>query len=173
MSKHFRILINTTLALILTTAVVLTLWISAVENQTSVQVTSVPIDLNSIQSIYIIDDSPCATGFKPKNQEAVLSQVIPWLKSAMPYTWKIPQSDNSVMACRANCLPSELHIVTLSKQNIVIYPEWYSRKDARVSIVHYIQDVIAIKNGDQINFFVSPQLHNWLRRDDWRPEFMQ
>ncbi|MHB8126956.1 MAG: hypothetical protein ACYDEJ_15220 [Desulfitobacteriaceae bacterium] len=64
----------------------------------------------SVRSVSVSDDSPAAVYWNPKDQKAVYTQVSAWLKTAVPYTEKLPQAED-VGAFHANIRLSVLHIV--------------------------------------------------------------
>lgn len=130
----------------------------------------------SVQSVSISDDSPAAVFWNPKGQKAVYAEVSAWLKSVVPYTEKLPQSED-VGAFHANIGPSILHIVVSDQQQILVYPAWYTKKDGENepynarSVVHYLQDVIAVNNGGTISYYQSQPLYDWLKTGRWQDEF--
>lgn len=139
----------------------------------------------SIQSISISDDSRAGIFWIPHSQKAVSSQVISWLKKAIPYTRKVPQSQD-VGTSNANIGPAILHIMTSDKHEIMIYPAYYIEKSERIDtsisenkpeivsplfITQYVQDVIVFNNGGNISYLKSEELYNWLKEDHWKTEF--
>ena len=145
----------------------------------------------SIQSISISDDSPAGIGWTPKDQKAVLSQVTSWLNKAAPYTGKIPESQGPYV-WYANIGPSELHILTIDKHQITIYPAYYIAKTGKTDTavtqdeqgnvttnenpeyqIQYIQDVLVFDTGGDRTYIKSEPLYNWLKQDQWKLEFVR
>lgn len=144
--------------------------------------TDIAIPLNllmCVQSISISDDSDAGHYWIPTNQKAILSQLVSWLKSAIPYSGKVPKSENMVFF--ANIGPSILHIKS-DKHYIMIYPAWYiksvGQKVNAHSMVYYVQGVVAFevvtpKTEHQIIFLECQPLYNWLKTNEWKKEFVQ
>lgn len=141
-----------------------------------------------IQSIYINDDSPGGGGWIPKNGIDVLSQVLPWIKTAGLYTGKVPQSVE--FSHHGYLGPSRLHIVISGTQRITIYPAYYivknGKTDTAASVddrgvitrmenpeyqLEYAQDVLVFDNGVGRTYIKSVPLYNWLKNNQWKSEF--
>lgn len=126
-----------------------------------------------IQSINISDDLPAGTYWSPNDQKSVLSEVLSWIKTAIPYTVKVPESED-VGVFFAKIGPSILNISALS-QHEIIYPAWYTKRDGQkndaYSVVHYVQSVVAFDNGKEITYLELEPLYNWLKKDEWKTEF--
>jgi hypothetical protein len=142
----------------------------------------------SIQSISIIDDSPAAIYWSPRNQKAVLSKVIAWLKQAASYTEAIPKSDNIIV--HANIGPAQIVLTTSDNQIIKVYPAYYIDNGGKTNIipindqngtdtavtdsnfqVQYVQNVLAFDTNGKQTYIKSEQIYNWLKTNQWETEF--
>ena len=129
----------------------------------------------SIQLISIGDDSPAGIYWSPYDQKSVISEVISWLEKAKPYTVKVPESED-VGRFNFNIGPSILNITTLSHHEF-IYPAWYTKRGGQknnvYSAVHYVKNVVVVKNGKEITYLESEPLYNWLKNNEWKKEFIE
>ncbi|SPF42385.1 BlaR1 peptidase M56 family protein (fragment) [Candidatus Desulfosporosinus infrequens] len=125
--------------------------------------------------VSISDDLPDGTYWSPNDQRSVISKVLSWLKTAMPYTVKVPESED-VGVFFGKIGPSILDISALS-QHEIIYPAWYTKRDGQkndaYSVVHYVQNVVAFENGKEITYLESEPLYNWLKDNEWKKEFIE
>lgn len=126
----------------------------------------------SIQSISISDDSYAGVWWIPKNPKSTSTEMTTWLEQATTYNEKIPKSQN-VTQHAGNIGPSQLHISTLEKQEVAVYPAYYVGVQNGVISVHYIQDVLVFNNGGTETYIKSSQLYNWLKNNEWKSEFIQ
>ena len=112
-----------------------------------------------------------------------------WLNKATPYTDKIPQSQGPYV-WNAYMGPSVLHLLTSDKHQISIFPANYIIKTGKTNTaisedehgvvtttetpefqVQYVQDVLVFDNGGNRTYLKSEPLYNWLKQDQWVPEF--
>ena len=150
------------------------------ENQTDLRASnSLPA---SIQSISISDDSPAGSYWSPNSQNAVLSQVSSWLKTAKQYTATIPASEAVDDIVHHNIGPAAMHVTGSEQFETLIYPAWYVKIDGQevdggsiTHNIHYIQDVVVIIEArtNNISYLESEPLYNWLKNEEWKAEFSQ
>ncbi|WP_026884706.1 hypothetical protein [Clostridium akagii] len=119
--------------------------------------------------VSLVDDSPAAFSWAPRNQKITLSEITYWLHGATIYRGKIPKSQN-VALFKANVGPSILNISYSNKVNITIQPAFYLGSKNALNI-QYIRDVLQLNNDGKKSYIQSKQLFNWLKNDKWKTEF--
>lgn len=120
-----------------------------------------------------LTDDTCAekwwVAIKPK---VTMPKILAWLKTAKPYTGKIPKTANVIFY--ANVGPSTIFLRNSDKRFITAEPEWYviSSGTGRAS-VSYIQNVVKLNIYGKTAYVVSNPLYDWLKKDRWKSAFRE
>ncbi|GFZ29976.1 hypothetical protein CSC2_05020 [Clostridium zeae] len=129
-------------------------------------------DITSSERIDIDDDTPAQGKWTSKDQEATLSEVLPWLKQAKLYKGEMPEASNlgkDEPVFNANIGPSILSISTSNKHIIKIKPAFHINSDN--GHINYYVNVVEFDYDGQKTYIESNQLYEWLKNNKWKTEF--
>jgi len=108
----------------------------------------------------------------PIDLNSTKTQVLNWLKIAEPLSVQLPQSKSKKQwTTSAYTGPSTLYLHLKDKENITIAPAYYIWVTNSGFTYHYLDGVIAYENGNKKAYFKDPALYQWLKDDQWKPQF--
>lgn len=105
--------------------------------------------------------------YTPQNQNAVMSKVMSWLKQTKIYKGKVPDSNDNDF--NAYVGPARLVLCTPDNHEINIYPAYYYQNSDNK--IHYVDNVLIIRDNKQKYYIECSQIFNWLKNDEWKSEF--
>lgn len=129
---------------------------------------------NSAQKILMYDDSPAGSTWFPNNPGDVQREVSVWLQGAQPVSVQTPHSDSFISMSHFG--PSQLTFYAGNNQIMQLYPVFYvsetnKSNNVKQYDIHYVSDVVEVKQSGHLGYLESAPLYQWLKTDTWKQEF--
>ncbi len=125
-----------------------------------------------IKSMNIASDGAVSLWMVPQNPNTTTQQILKWLKSAEPVSVQLPHSNLTKSWITSGYTgPSIIYIHLKNNELVTISPAYYIWV-TNSSFYHYLNGIISYQIGiNKIYYFKAPSLYQWLREDQWTPQF--
>ena len=125
-----------------------------------------------IKSMNIASDGAVSLWMVPQNPSTAIHQILKWLKSAEPISVQLPHSNVTKSWITSGYTGSSIIYIHLKNNELVtIFPAYYIWV-TNSSFYHYLNGIISYQIGNnKIYYFKAPSLYQWLREDQWKPQF--
>lgn len=114
----------------------------------------------------------CERLWVPKAPGATARQVAAWLRQARPYTGKIPETQISPYAFKANVAPASLSVSASGGYSLSVQAAFYFvRLQGAAFQERFVPDVLALRANGKTSFLRCAPLYGFLQNGGWEPGF--